>query len=47
MKSNEICKAARKDKAEWLEDQCIDIERFQGECESRAMHKLIRSVHSR
>src|SRR6218665_2110859 len=36
-KSNEVRKAARKDKAKWLEDQCRGIERYQGEGKTREM----------
>src|SRR6218665_1621161 len=42
-KSNEVRKAARKDKAKWLEDQCRDIESYQGEGKTREMYKLIRN----
>src|SRR6218665_4052132 len=44
-KSNEVRKAARKDKAQWLENQCRDIERYQGEGKTREMYKLIRNVN--
>jgi hypothetical protein len=44
-KCNEVRKAARADKARWLEDQCKDIERYYGECKTRQVYKMIRYIN--
>jgi hypothetical protein len=44
-KCNEVKKAVKVDKAKWLEDQCLDIERYYGEFKTREVYKLIRSIN--
>src|ERR1700733_9163342 len=43
-KCNEVRKAARADKAKWLECQCNEVEKYHGECKTREMHKMIRKI---
>ena len=44
-KCNEVRKAARADKAKWLEDQCRNIEQYYGEYKSREVYKLIKNLN--
>ena len=41
----EVRKAARADKAKWLEDQCRNIEQYYGEYKSREVYKLIKNLN--
>src|SRR5437870_2544160 len=42
---NETRTSARKDKQEWLEQQCKNIEQCAGERKSREVYKLVKSVN--
>ena len=42
---NEVRKSARKDKQEWLDKQCKDIEIYRGEFKSREVYKLIKNLN--
>jgi len=43
-KCNEVRKAARTDKAKWLERQCEDIEKYYGEYKTREVYKMIGDI---
>jgi hypothetical protein len=42
---NMVRKAARNDKAQWLEQQCKEIENYSGEGKSREVYKMIRNIN--
>ena len=44
-KCNEVRKAARADKANWLERQCEDIEKYYGEYKTREVYKMIGDIN--
>ncbi|XP_023218946.1 uncharacterized protein LOC111621111 [Centruroides sculpturatus] len=47
VKCDEAKKAVRMDKTKWLEDQCRNIEKYYGECETRKVCKMIRNVNKK
>ena len=40
-KCNEVRKAAKADKAKWLQSQCEDIDKYYGEYKTRKVNKMI------
>lgn len=42
---NEVRSSARKDKQNWLEKKCNDMEQYAGEFKTREVYKLIRSIN--
>jgi len=44
-KCNEVRKAARADKAKWLERRCKDIEKYYGEYKTREVYKMIGDIN--
>ena len=42
---NVVRKAARRDKEEWLQGKCKDIEKFAGDNRSRESYKLIKQIN--
>jgi len=45
MKCNEVRKAARTDKAKWLENQCKEIGRYHAEFKTREAYKMIKNIN--
>src|SRR6266536_4583295 len=42
---NEVRTSTRKDKQDWLEKQCSDIEKYSGEHRSREVYKLVKNIN--
>src|ERR1700733_5302507 len=42
---NVVRASARKDKQNWLEKQCVDIEKYAGEYKTREVFKMIKNIN--